>query len=193
MEHELTVKDIETMWKVFSKSLRQAIRDFAPLVEKQNRQNVNEPVCFNRETRKLACKQKKLYYNKYKRSKDTYSKQLVASHRRLAKNTFKQSKKQYIETRVCKPLQEGNRRPFYKHLKGTTGSRNQMRLVKQNRQLTPHPKKCADMLNKHFHKQFTTDQQLLIQNCSKTYTEVPSVFVSEIGKMIQDPKSGKAP
>ena len=74
---------------------------------------------------------------------------------------FKQLKKQYIETRVCKSLQDANSRPFYKHLKGTTGSRNQMRLVKQNGQLTPHPKECADMLSKYFHNQFAADHQLI--------------------------------
>ena len=47
------------------------------------------------------------------------------------------------------------------------------------------------MLIKHSHKQFATGHQLSIQNSSKTYTEVSSVSVSGVVKMMQNLKSGQ--
>ena len=56
-----------------------------------------------------------------------------------------------------------------------------MRLVEKMD--SSHPKECADMLNKHFHKQSVLDHQLSIQNCSKIGA-VPSA--SEVVKMIKN-------
>lgn len=196
VKHDLAkMNDVDSMWKLFSRSLQQAISDHVPVAEINVRQNANEPIWFNKESRKIAQKQRKLY-NRYKHSKELYDKQAAASHKRLAKKTYRQIKKRYIEARVCKPLREGNSKPFYKHLKGMTQSRNQIALTSHDgRHTITDPKACADMLNNYFHQQFSTDHQLTTSAQAQVPSQalVPYITPDGVQNLIKTLKPGKAP
>jgi len=59
------MNDVDVMWVLFSRSLRQAISDRVPTLEREIKLNRHEPGWFANEARKLATKQRKLY-NRFK-------------------------------------------------------------------------------------------------------------------------------
>jgi len=95
------------------RSLKQhAVSDHVPVVNCRIKQYLNELIWFNKECRKVAQKQRKLY-NRYLHSKDSFDKNAAASPKRLAKKTYRETKRSYI----VKQVKEGNNKPFYRHLK----------------------------------------------------------------------------
>jgi len=124
------MNDVDDVWVLFSRSLYQVISDCVPTLEREIKLNRHEPAWFTNEARKLASKQRKLY-NRSMETGNYFDRQAAAYHRRVSKKAFKRLKKQYIESRVCKPLLEGNSKPFYKHLKGSKNRVTQLGLLCQ--------------------------------------------------------------
>lgn len=70
-----------------------------------------------------------------------------------------------VESRLCKPLLEGNSRPFYRHLNGGKPKQH-ISLLSPDGNMTDDPTACSQIINTHFHNQFIRTHTLLRQNDS---------------------------
>ena len=185
------MSNVEEMWKLFSSSLKRAIHDHVP-TKVVNEWPKNEPVWFNRESRKLVHKQRKLY-NRYRADGDPFHQKQYNKARRESKKVLKKIKENYVDKRLCKPLLEGNSKPFYRHLKGAKKSKDQIRLKRPDNSVTEEPFEIATILNKYFHSQFNKYHQLPENTSSLDNNAVPEIQTTGVTKLIRDLKRGKAP
>lgn len=54
-------------------------------------------------------------------------------------------------------MQDGNSKPFYRHLKGTKQTKIQMNLKTNDSTTTENTYECTTLLNKYFHSQFNKE------------------------------------
>ena len=79
--------------------------------------------------------------------------------RRESKKILRKSKKKYVENRICKPIREGNKKPFCKHLKGRKSLKKKI-ILKNSDNLIDSSSECAGILNSYFHSQFNKEHQI---------------------------------
>jgi len=192
IKHKLSdLNDVNTIWEFFTAGLREAVNKYVP---KKTRRSSNdaELMRFNQDSKKKQLKSSDPYITDLKTG-DLFDHKLYAQHRKQAKKNMRQHKKAYLESCICKPLAEGNCRPFYKHLKGMRTSKQLIRLTKPNNSSTDDAVECADILNNHFHKQFNSGHQL--QKLPKTHANEPTTYIEIEGvkKLLAGPKNGRAP
>ena len=112
-------------------------------------------------------------YKKFKNTGNPYFAQRHKEQRRKNKKAFRQIKRKYIEDEICKPLEKGNFKPFYKHLRQKQKCQHPLATIKlKNGTIVSDCLKCAGTLNKYFHSQFCTSESitglpfLRTDNCS---------------------------
>ena len=182
--------DVNKMWTFFSRTLKHAINDFVPKKTVADRPKT-EPVWFTKESRKLVTKQRQLY-NRFRRSGDPFDQKQYTKARKDTKAAIRKIKRDYVTNRICKPLSEGNCKPFYRHLKGIKNTKNQIMLRDESNFQTDDPCKCAIMLNTYFHSQFNKNHSLA-ENCTVNAFTPPKIDICGIIKLVKDLKGGKAP
>ena len=184
------MQDVDAMWNHFESSLHQAISDCVPTKQKTVRRDA-QPAWFDKDSEKATKKERELY-NNYKRTGDQYLLDRYKQLRRDTKKLLRKTKRKYVETRICKPLREGNSKPFYRHLKGGNTSKKRITLESHDNRVIESPVECATLLNNYFQSQFNKDNQLLPHQSTSKPTP-PKVEPAGIMKMIKGLKAGKAP
>jgi len=95
---------------------------------------------------------------KYKKTRDVFFLEKYKTERKYCKNCFVTKKKNYVVEKVCKPLERGNSKPFFKHLslRQKTGQDNLSMFLTDpdTNQLTDNSLRCAEILNSYFYKLF---------------------------------------
>ena len=147
------------MWELFSTELKNSVDKSVP-TQVIKPKNKSEPIWVNKEAKRLVGKHRKTY-NKYKSSLDPFVLNKYKEERRTHKKLLHEIEQAYITNKVCKPLESGNSKPFYCHLKWSQGTaKPPMKLVCTDGSYTEDAKKCADMLNDFFGSQFCAQHQL---------------------------------
>ena len=108
---------------------------------------------FNSDSRKMTKKQS-IFYNKQKKTCDSYGHKQYLECRRNTKKAIRKIKKDYVENRIYKPLKKGKSQPFYQHLKGHKNGKKMFRLTRPDATMATDATECANMLNNYFHQQF---------------------------------------
>ena len=159
---EPTVQDEQSPGNVatiFSSSFRDAVDKSVPTKTIWIRRST-QPVWFNRNAEKRVTKQRKTY-NKYKRSANPFLLSKYKHERRKNKKAFRQIKRKYVIDKVCKPLEEGNSKPFYKHLRQSRNESHPLMSLKlPDGTVTDNNLKCAETLNSYFKDQFCKEESI---------------------------------
>ncbi len=151
--------NVEEMWELFTEQLINAVNKTVP-VKIIYKANEEEPLWFNKEARKLVNKHRKTY-NLFKKTSNPFYLKRYKEERRLGKHKLRAIKRNYLYNKICKPLELGNSKPFYRHLKWMQSStKPAMKLIDNDDTITEEPVACANLLNSFFHKQFCTEDQL---------------------------------
>jgi len=91
-------------------------------------------------------------HRKYKQTGDPYYLNKYKQHRRNNKKELKKLKKNYLLYKVCKPLEKGNSKPFYKHLSYKQNQQHPLKTMRRMDDLpTTDSKIITNKLNKYFH------------------------------------------
>ena len=140
----------------------------------------NQPRWFNRKANKLVTKHRKTY-NKYKDSDDLFLLTKYKQERRLHRAELRKIEQDYISTKICKPLETGNSKPFYQHLKWSQGvTKPPMKLKTEGNDHTEDPTESANILNEFFSSQFCKQHELdsnNAYNCTGLSIEVSDAGV----------------
>jgi len=183
----------DEMWKHFTKKLAEAQNAHIPTKVIQPKNN-SWPEWMDKKTYKLTVKQRQTW-RKYQETGDKFYLNKYSTERRSSKTECSRRKKEHIIEKICKPLERGNSKPFYKHLKQSRPTSNtNMKLRDCTGNFTEDELLCANILNNHFHSQFCQDQQL-DREPKLAYTEKNQVeiFPDGIIKLIQNLPNGKSP
>ena len=183
--------DVDNMWNLFSTELRKAVDTWVPTKTIQTNPK-NLPTWFNKESSNLVKRQRKMY-NQYKSTGDPYLLECYKKQRKETKKALRLIKKDYVERKICKPLKEGNSKPFYRHIKHTDKSDKQVLLLRPEGSDTDDPLECATILNHFFQSQFCRDHQLSPTTSDPGEYLGPDIIPEGIEKLIRDLKPGKAP
>ena len=190
---KLTEMDnVGDMWELFKLELNSAIRNHVPTKEVPLSQT-NEPAWFNKQAKKLTRKQRQTY-NKYKLTKDPFYLEKYKEERRNTKRTLRSIRNKYITDVICKPLESGNSKPFYRHFKHVQNSpQPKLTLKKEDQSNTSDPRECADILNNFFFNQFCQEGALDEQPVNLTSSSDFKITVEGVEKLLRNLKGGKAP
>ena len=174
MQNDLaTMTDVNKMWSLFSRELKLAVKPVRPKPS-------NQPRWFNRKANKLVTKHRKTY-NKYKDSGDPFLLTKYKQERRLHRAELRKIEQDYISTKICKPLETGNSKPFYQHLNWSQGvTKPPMILKTEGNDHTEDPTENANILNEFFSSQFCKRHQLgrnNAYNCTGSSIEVSDAGV----------------
>ena len=151
--------DVENMWSLFESTFRKAIEVSVP-TKTVNVQSPDQPPWFNKRTKKLVDKQRATY-SKYKSTCDPFFLAKHKKERRDHSKIFRKLKRKHITNKVCKPLINGNSKPFYKYLRNKKKEQHPItKLRQQDGSLTADNSKCAGILNLYFQQQFCQDENL---------------------------------
>ena len=93
---------------------------------------------------------------------------------------------------MCKPLLEGNSKPFYRHLRGQRPKQH-ISLLNTDGDITDDPAVCSTILNTHFHNQFNKTHALHGQDPASHKPNCGEIEVYGVIKLLNSLKSGKAP
>jgi hypothetical protein len=184
--------DVQKMWDTFSTDFKEAV-DAAVPKETIKVKKQDQPPWFNEQARKLHRKQQALY-RKYKETNDLYFYHKHRMQSRANKKSFRQIKKQYITEKICGPLEKGNSKPFYKHLRQKQKCDHPVTAIKlKNGNITTDSMDCSEALNQYFHSQFCKDES--ISNLPPLPTSDNYIVISPDGihKLIKDLKNNKSP
>lgn len=182
--------DVDEMWSLFVTELKNAVNKSVPVKQIKAKRS-NEPAWFNKAARKIVQKQRKTY----NKSSNPFFKRKYESERRSGKKQLKIIKQSYLKNRICRPLESGNSKPFFRHLKWIQNTtKPPLKLSDANGSYINDPKACATLLNLFFGEQFCSDSQITGDpkyegnNSSKIEINSPGVE-----KLLQSLKFGKAP
>jgi hypothetical protein len=186
-----TMTDVNEMWSLFSGKLKQAVNKAVPVKSVRPKPS-NQPRWFNRKANKLVTKHRKTY-NKYKDSGDPFFLMKYKQERRSHRVELRKIEQDYISTKICKPLETGNSKPFYQHLKWSQGvTKPPMKLKTEGNDHTEDPLECANILNEFFSSQFCKQHQLdsnNTYNCAASSIEVSDTGVAELLNALKNGKS----
>ena len=184
--------NVNNMWNVFVDELKIAINTSVPVKQIRSK-NMSEPIWFTRSASRIVRKQRRTY-NKHKTTGNPFFKNKYEEERRKGKKQLATIKQSYIENRICKPLESGNSKPFYKHLKRVQNSaKPPLKLSNPDGTLTDDPKECATLLNTFFSKQFCALHQITDgPNYNVNNTNLIEISPEGIMKLLYELKYGKA-
>ena len=187
-----SMQNVSEMWELFSSELKRAVDKAVP-TKLMRSKNQKQPYWFNRQADRLVAKHRKTY-NRYKETGDPFYLIKYKQERRLHKAQLHMIKQSYITDKICKPLENGNSKPFYQHLKWTQGvSRPPMKLLTRDGSHTENAEKCADILNEFFGQQFCKQHQLTnVANYSGP-PDCIEITTEGVFKLVTALKNGKAP
>ena len=189
------MSDVDEMWALFSSKLKSAVDASVPL--KNSRTKIaSQPFWFNKKANKLVSKHRKTY-NKYKATGDPFFLSKYREERRNHKKELKNIERDYFVNKVCKPLETGNSKPFYHHLKWSQDTaKPPMKLMTTDKTHTEDIEECANILNQFFSAQFCTQHQLdsnsrmTIQQ--PTNLDTISISPDGVAKLLTSLKNGKS-
>lgn len=186
------MSDPDNMWPLFREGLAQACKDHIPTKVLKPR-NSRWPVWFDKEAKKLAQKQRKTWF-KYKKTRDVFFLEKYKTERKSCKKLLCHKKRNYVVEKVCKPLERGNSKPFFKHLRQKTGQDNfSMSLTDPDtNQLTDNSLRCAEILNSYFYSQFCQDHQVS-QYPNSSDTHNICISIKGLESLIRGLANGKSP
>jgi hypothetical protein len=182
-------RDIDVVWGIFQSDLHAAVDLFVPTREVKHK-DTREPPWFNREARKAVKRQRELY-NRYKKSRNDGFLFDYKQVRRVNKKLFRKMEYDHFLMKICKPLEDGQSKPFYSYLKQYRGQSSPL--------LTPFNVDSedssgviavADRFNDFFHSVFHHPPISLPEAEESTN----SLLISESGvlKLLRELKTGKA-
>ena len=185
--------DVEEMWNVFSTSFRNAVKHTVPTKTFKKTLD-SKPKWLNKHAEKLLRKQRKVR-NRYKSSGDVFDLTYYNQLRRDNKKVFKNLKRKHLVEKICKPLEKGDCKPFYRFVRQSqSDSKPQLLSLKlPNGKQTSNKQECADTLNYYFSSQFCTGEGI---------TDLPTLSVSQsnieittegVKKLIVSLKNNKSP
>ena len=125
-----SMTNVQEMWDTFSAAFKEAIAISVPK-ETVPMMRQNQPPWFNKKAEKLH-KKEQMLYKQYKKTKNIFFLQRYKEQRRGNKKAYKQIKRKYIEFKICKPLEKGNSKPFYKHLREKQKQHHPLATIKLN-------------------------------------------------------------
>jgi len=187
------MNDVSQMWQLLTNELRAAVDVSVPVKHVQAKA-ADQPYWFNKITRKLVTKHRRTY-NTFKASQDPFYLRKYKAERRSHKAELRIIERDYISNHICKPLESGNSKPFYRHLKWSQSSaKPPMKLITMYSNYTEDPRQCADILNNFFCAQFCKDQLLDDANSYASRSPICiNVSVDGIIKLLNGLKNGKSP
>ena len=120
-------------------------------------------------------------YNKYKDSGYPLFLTKYKQGRRSHRAELLKIEQDYISTKICKPLETGNSKPFQQHLNWSQGvTKPTMILKTEGNDHTEDPTENANILNEFFSSQFCKQHQLgsnNAYNCTSLYIEISDTGV----------------
>ena len=154
IRHDIQLgKPINEIWDVFEQKLQKAIELYVP-VKRLHAPKPSEPLWFNTKARALVTKQRKLY-NKYKKTGLIQHHDAYKLLRRENKKLFRKMESDFMFHTLYQPMQKGNSKPFYSHVKRLKGSSNQISEIEnKQKNLVEDPSEIANILNDFFHSVF---------------------------------------
>ena len=184
--------DANEMWDLFSKELKKAVDESVPTLAAKHRPS-KQPFWFNKKANKLVAKHRKTY-NKFKQTNDPFFLNKYKQERRKHKAELREIEQEYIANRICKPLETGNSKPFYHHLKRAQGvTKPPMKLISKNDSHTENPIECANILNEFFSSQFCKQHVLDATDYSAGSSNQIEVSIGGVYKLLKSLKNGKSP
>lgn len=185
--------DVNDMWNLFSSELKNAVNKSVP-VQAVKPKPSNQPYWFNKKANKLVTKHRKTY-NKYKQTNDLFFLDKYRQERREHKAQLRIIEQEYLINKVCKPLENGNSKPFYRHLKWSQGvTKPPMKLLNNTGSHTEDANECANILNAFFSSQFCKHHTLdANQDYNEGSPQLIEISVEGIHKLLTNLKNGKSP
>lgn len=186
-----TMSDAEEVWKYFSKELEAIVTECIPTTTLTARP-ANEPPWFTKEAKKAVTKHRRTY-NLYKRHQDPFLHERYREERRHSKRLLKATKAKYILDKIALPLEEGNSKPFFSHMKKLKGSHDSdLELEQEDGTISQDNKVNANTLNTFFGQQFCTTHQLS-DGPKPTGKPTTTITVPGVLQLLKNLKTGKAP
>ena len=187
------MQDPDEMWNYYTIKLLEAQDAYIPTKAIQPK-NEAWPEWMDKNTFKLTVKQRKTW-GKYQKTGDKFFLKKYYDERRNSKKECSRKKREHLVEKICKPLERGNSKPFYKHLRQSKSNNNAcMRLLDDKGNVTDDEMKCAEILNKHFQNQFCQGQQLdNTRQMETTGEDSIEMTVDGLIKLIQNLPNGKSP
>ena len=188
LKHAVTTRvSIDELWDMFEKSFIQAINLSVPTKEIRNEKHL----WLNYSIRRKSRNQKRLW-KRFKQSGDNFLLQKYRSEQRKYRKSIQVAKNDYLETKVFAPLEQGNSKPFFRHIKSLkTNTSSIESLAQPNGELTENLPQITNLLNDFFQQQFCQSEQLLhVEQCENWAADITALGVL---KLINDLKIKKAP
>ena len=186
------MKDPDEMWNLFTERFAEAQEAHIPTKTLQPKDQ-RWPDWMDKRTKKLTLKQRKTWLN-YRKTGDKFYLEKYKNERRLSKTECRKRKKYHVVEKICKPLERGNSKPFYKYLKQSRGnSHTTMKLINDEGDTTDAPGECAEMLNKYFHSQFCKEQNLDGELQLEGKSDEIEISSNGLTVLINGLKNGKSP
>ena len=114
--------------------------------------------------------------------------------RRENKKLYRQIKKRYITDKICRPLEKGNSKPFFKHLRQKQNFQHPLATIKlHDGTVTKDSLKCAETLNCYFHSQFCANESITDLPPLVVDDESPEILPDGVRKLIHALKNNKSP
>ena len=153
------MQDVQQMWDKFSTNFKKAV-DLSVPKKTIKLCTKYQPLWFNRRAEKLHTKQRKLYKT-YKSTGNMYFFHKYKEQRRSNNKVYRTMKKEYIVNKVCKPLEKGNSKPFYKYIRNKQKDQHPVSNLKlRDGSVTNDNLQCAEVLNEYFHSQFCNNESI---------------------------------
>jgi len=133
-------------------------------------------------------------HRKYKQTADPYYLNKYKQHRRNNKKELKKLKRNYLLYKICKPLEKGNSKPFYKHLRYKQNQQQPLETMTLMDGLpTTDSKIITNELNKYFYSQFCHQESISKLQLLSTQTEPLPITLDGVEKLIVYLKNNKSP
>jgi len=152
--------NVEQMWNTFSAAFRDSINKNVP-TKTFNKRKADQPRWLNKHAEKLLAKQRKTY-NKHKSTGDPFYLKRYKQERRENKRAFRKMKRDYFLKRICQPMEKGDTKPFFRHLRHVNGNTrcDQISLTHPDGTTTDDHMRCAETLNHYFQQQFCESENI---------------------------------
>ena len=192
VQHLISKKaDIDSVYGVFSEGLTDAVRQHVP-VKKIHGQRNHDACWFNNEARKLINKQKRMF-SQYRKTNDLGTLSLYKHTCRENKIRLRSIKRKYFNSKLFLPLQQGNSKKFYAHMKRLKSTGNEIQvLTRPNGDEAASAFDIADTLNDFFTSVFNPPSSY---DLAEIGVEEPRIVIGLNGviKLLGELKNGKAP
>ena len=154
----------------------------------------DQPEWFNKQAQKLTTKHRKTY-NLYKKTGDPFYLNKYRSERRESKKKIKIIRRQHLTNKICKPLEKGNSKPFFKYLRQFNNSVPSLTLKDYDGSIVDDAGRCAEILNSFFQQQFTDQHTLAPKEHVTMDANVANFEITENGveKLLKSLPNGKSP